>query len=148
MTQWETHVNLPNAIKEGSKYLVIIAETKNQGALNFSRIQQQLRKNLCGLSRMFYTVGRYYKLFNRGEEISGRYKLIENHLTFLVFNGITIQKDLIAEDDMESMALEKANEDESLWVVESIDPQTPPRKTRRSKKSKKCKKSRAAKYRS
>ena len=48
MTQWETHVNLPSAIQEGEKYLVIIAETKHQDALNFSRIQQQLRKNLCG----------------------------------------------------------------------------------------------------
>ena len=48
MTQWETHVNLPSAIQEAQKYLVIIAETKNQSALNFSRVQQQLRKNLCG----------------------------------------------------------------------------------------------------
>jgi predicted ATPase/signal transduction histidine kinase/CheY-like chemotaxis protein/tRNA A-37 threonylcarbamoyl transferase component Bud32 len=48
MTQWETHVNLPNAIQEAKKYLLIIAETKNQSALNFSRVQQQFRKNLCG----------------------------------------------------------------------------------------------------
>ena len=48
MTQWETHVNLPNAIQEAQKYLVIIAETKNRSALNFSKVQQQFRKNLCG----------------------------------------------------------------------------------------------------
>ncbi|MFM2051107.1 MAG: hypothetical protein RL682_1598, partial [Pseudomonadota bacterium] len=48
MTQWETHVNLPSAIQEAQKYLNIIAETKNQSALNFSRVQQQFRKNLCG----------------------------------------------------------------------------------------------------
>ncbi|MEY4344781.1 MAG: hypothetical protein RL032_613 [Pseudomonadota bacterium] len=48
MTQWETHVNLPSAIEEAQKYLIIIAETKNQNALNFSKVQQQFRKNLCG----------------------------------------------------------------------------------------------------
>jgi signal transduction histidine kinase/DNA-binding response OmpR family regulator len=48
MTQWETHINLPNAIQEAQKYLIIIAETKNQSALNFSKVQQQFRKNLCG----------------------------------------------------------------------------------------------------
>jgi predicted ATPase/signal transduction histidine kinase/CheY-like chemotaxis protein/tRNA A-37 threonylcarbamoyl transferase component Bud32 len=48
MTQWETHINLPSAIQEAQKYLVIIEETKNQSALNFSRVQQQFRKNLCG----------------------------------------------------------------------------------------------------
>ena len=93
---------------------------------------------------MFYRVGRYYNVFNREKEVSGRYKLLENHNDFLVFHDMTIQKDTIVEDGIHSTALEKANEDDLLWVVEPVDPQTPPRKTPRvhSRKNKRSKKTR------
>jgi hypothetical protein len=98
---------------------------------------------------MFYRVGRYYNVFNREKEVSGRYKLLENHNDFLVFhgmNGMTIQKDTIVEDGINSTALEKANENDLLWVVEPVDPQTPPRKTPRMH-SRKYKKRRSKKVR-
>lgn len=81
---------------------------------------------------MFYTEGHFYKVFNK-DRGTHKYKLLKNHNEFLVFHNLTIQKSDIAEDDEFSMALEKANENELLWVVESIDPQTPPRKTPRSR---------------
>jgi hypothetical protein len=78
---------------------------------------------------MFYREGSVYKLFNRDREISGPFKLLENHHTFLVFeNNIIVQKkDITEEDD----AFEQASREPNLWFIEATEPQTPPRKTPR-----------------
>jgi hypothetical protein len=84
---------------------------------------------------MFYTVGHFYRIFNREKEVSGNYKLTENHPDYLVIHGIKILKDNILEEDSFEAAHEIANEHEKLWAVYPLGPQTPPRKTPKTSKT-------------